>query len=49
MKYKINAYFAVLLVTVIGAGASLILMHVANANTFSVTFTRGGVDYSQFK
>lgn len=49
MKYKINAYFAVLLVTIIGAGASLILIHVANANAFSVTFTRGGVDYSQFK
>lgn len=49
MKYKINAYFAVLAITVLGAGAALILIHIAYANTFSVTFTRGGVDYSQFK
>lgn len=49
MKYRLNAYFAVLVITVIGAGASLILIHVANANTFSVTFVRGGIDYSQFR
>lgn len=50
MKYKINAYFAMLLIAIIGAGASLILIHVANENTFSTTFfTRGGVDYSQYR
>lgn len=49
MKYKLNAYFAMLVIAVIGAGASLILIHVANANTFSVTFVRGGVDYSQYR
>lgn len=49
MKYRLNAYFAALVITVIGAGASLILVHVANANTFSFTFVRGGADYSQFK
>lgn len=49
MKYRLNTYFAMLAITVVGAGAVLILIHVAYANTFSITFTRGGVDYSQFK
>lgn len=37
MKDKINTYFAVLLVTIAGAGAALVIIHVANANTFVVT------------
>ena len=35
--YKVNAYFATLLITIAGAGASLIIIHVAYANTFTVT------------
>ncbi len=34
MKQKLNTYFAVLLVTVIGAGASLMIMHVARTTSF---------------
>lgn len=30
MKEKINSYFAVLLVTIAGAGATLLIVHVAN-------------------
>ena len=32
MKEKINAYFAVLLITVFGAGAASIIVHVANTD-----------------
>jgi hypothetical protein len=37
---KINSYFAVLLVTIAGAGAALLIIHVAYSNTF-VTMTVG--------
>ena len=41
MKYRINAYFAVLLVTIAGSFATLIIVHVAwDANTF--IFVSGG-------
>ena len=36
MKEKINAYFAVLLITIAGSGASLLIIHVANANALSI-------------
>lgn len=49
MRYKINAYFAALLVTIIGAGASLILVHVAFTNTFETTLVSGGAYYDQFR
>jgi hypothetical protein len=32
---KINTYFATLIVTVIGAGAALIIMHVAEKDAFA--------------
>jgi hypothetical protein len=38
LKYKVNAYFASLLITLIGAGASLLIIHVAYANAFAVTY-----------
>ncbi|MFA5942683.1 MAG: hypothetical protein WC798_03370 [Candidatus Paceibacterota bacterium] len=34
MKDKINAYFAILLITIFGAGATLLIVRVAYANTF---------------
>lgn len=37
MTFKINTYFATLLVTIFGAGATLLIVHVAYANTFVVT------------
>lgn len=48
MKYKINAYFAALFITIIGAGAALILIHVANANAFASSIVSGKADYSQY-
>ncbi|HUY62492.1 MAG TPA: hypothetical protein VMV50_01715 [Candidatus Paceibacterota bacterium] len=38
MKEKINTYFAILIITVAGAGASLIIIHTANANVTALTF-----------
>jgi hypothetical protein len=32
MKYRLNAYFAVLLVTVAGASAALVIVHVATTD-----------------
>lgn len=42
MLYKINAYFAVLLITIAGAVASSVIINVAYANTFTVTLSGGG-------
>ena len=36
MKDRINTYFAMLLITIAGAGASLLIIHVAYANTFTI-------------
>ncbi|MHB1162915.1 MAG: hypothetical protein ACYCZZ_00065 [Minisyncoccota bacterium] len=33
MKERINAYFAVLIITIAGSGAAMIIIHVANADT----------------
>lgn len=46
MKYRINAYFAVLLITIAGAGASLLIIHVAYANTFEINLASSGAAYS---
>ncbi len=35
MKEKINSYFAVLLITIAGAGAALLIVHVAYDNAFA--------------
>ncbi|MEK7126288.1 MAG: hypothetical protein AAB835_02260 [Patescibacteria group bacterium] len=37
MTFKINTYFAALLITIFGAAASMLIIHVANANTFVIT------------
>jgi hypothetical protein len=31
LVYRVNSYLAVLIVTIFGAGASLIIIHIANA------------------
>jgi len=36
MTQKINSYFAVLLITITGAAASLLIIHIIYANTFVV-------------
>ncbi len=37
MTYKINAYFAVLLITIFGAGAAMTIIHIANSTTLATT------------
>lgn len=37
MTFRINTYFATLLITILGAVGALLIVHVANANTFVVT------------
>jgi len=49
MKDRINSYFAILLVTIAGAGATMIIVHVAYSNTFVVTFGAGQAAYSQLQ
>lgn len=49
MKYKINAYFATLLVTIAGAGATMLIIHVAYANTFEITLSGNEAAYSSLK
>lgn len=33
---KVNAYFAILMITIIGSGAALLITHIANANTYTI-------------
>lgn len=47
MTFRINTYFATLLITLIGAGASLIIIHVAYANTFEITIGGSEASYIQ--
>lgn len=49
MKNTINAYFATLLITIAGAGATLIIVRVALANSFEVTMVGGQTDYSSIR
>jgi len=49
MKHKVNAYFAVLLITVAGAGAALLLIHVVTSNTFATTFSSGATKYDELQ
>ena len=41
MKYQINAYIAALLITIVGAGAASLIIHVAYANTFVAVYSDG--------
>jgi len=36
MTHEINSYFAALLITIVGAGASFLIIHVAYLNTFTI-------------
>ena len=38
MVGKLNSYFAVLLITIAGAGATMIIVHIAYANTFNIVY-----------
>lgn len=49
MKYKLNAYFAMLMVTIIGAGATLLIIHIAYANEFDITYASGATAYDRLQ
>ena len=46
MKERINSYFAILLITIAGAGASLIIVHVANTTTLGSTVSGNEASYA---
>lgn len=39
MKGRVNSYIAILFITALGAGAAMIIIHVANTDTFAVAFS----------
>lgn len=46
MKDKINSYFAVLLITIAGAAATLLIMHIANSRTLVTIYGDQAVIYT---
>lgn len=46
MKDKINAYFAVLLITIAGSGATLLIVHIATSETLLATFSGNETTYA---
>lgn len=49
MKDKVNFYFAVLIVTIIGVFATQIIIHVVYANSFDITIGGSGENYIPLK
>jgi len=46
MKYTLNSYFAVLLVTIIGSGAALIVVHVGTTDVIATTLVGNEANYA---
>ncbi|MFA6414683.1 MAG: hypothetical protein WC217_00330 [Candidatus Paceibacterota bacterium] len=46
MKNKLNSYFAVLLITMIGGSAAMFIAHIALTEDFGMTYTSGGKTYA---
>lgn len=49
MKDKINSYFAVLLITIAGAGATLLIVHIAVSDTLTMTISGNEAKYIQLQ
>ena len=49
MKDKINSYFAVLIITIFGAGAALIIMRVATQNTIIIIHSNSEASYAKLQ
>ena len=49
MKDRINTYFAVLLITIVGAGAAWLIVHVSVAKTPVVKTGYNEASYSELK
>jgi len=48
LVYKLNAYFAVLIITIIGSGATLIIVRVADASSMFLGGPGAAASYSAF-
>ena len=46
MKDKINSYFAILIITIAGAGATTLIVHVAGSQTLIATMQGSGAHYT---
>ncbi|MEK7145085.1 MAG: hypothetical protein AAB794_04515 [Patescibacteria group bacterium] len=46
MKYTLNSYLAILLVTIIGSGAALIVVHVGTDDVIATTFVGNEANYA---
>ncbi len=46
MKEKINSYFAVLIITIAGASATLLIVHVANADAAAIVLGQSELQYA---
>lgn len=48
MHHQINAYFATLLITIVGAGASMLIIRVAYANVYEIIYMNNAAAYRSF-
>jgi hypothetical protein len=46
MKETINTYFATLIITIFGAGAALLIVHLASSDTLAASFNNNEASYS---
>lgn len=49
MKEKINTYIAILLITIAGSGAALIIVHIATDDIITETFRGSEADYEALR
>lgn len=49
MKFKVNTYIAALLITIVGVGAALLIVHVAASDTLTVTVSGSEAEYQSLK
>ncbi len=49
MKDRVNFYFAMLIVAVASASATLVIVHVANSNNFDTTIGGSEREYTSLK
>ncbi len=49
MKNTINTYLAILLITIAGVGAVLIIVHISDANAFTTTMGGSEANYSSLQ
>ena len=49
MKDKINAYFAILLITIVGSGAALLIVHIRTHDLIASTFVGSEANYAALR